>query len=428
MPVEINFTANLSEVRAQLDRLIADARSKTVTVPIAGSGGGFSGAGVGGFSASPTIAGVFGTSYGAAAGGFGAGIGPLIGPSAGPLALAGFTGQGFAGSLGGGGGQPPTVAGTLGFPATLNPLALAGGGGGGAAINIPGNYGGGIGGGGFAGSGVAGRNSFSGGFAGRGFGRIVGAGFLANETLRVAEAGREYSMASILAGDDQRSQLDATLAYRRSIIGSTPLVGRGVELLEDPTGAREAGITATLRGADANDAKTRLLKENSTASERIRNAASLAGVDDPLQHRLEAARIDNLDRRRAITERGYDLAAKDREIVSARQAQLEADRSGEANRIAVLDKSQGYTAAYESAMATLKVRDDASVATLKDQQSEALKRTLAPDYANEELRYNRVTENDRRQDDYRRQILRTSLVSDIRESASLARNDSRSQQ
>ena len=404
MPVTIEFEANLTKVRADVDKFIAETKAKVTALNFGMGGGGAIAPTIGGEPA-PTIERVFGAgalsggSRARIAGAFGA-IDQLTIPGfAAPFAQGGFFASsplaysgGFAGMGPPGpggfftGALVPTAGNVLGTPAVV--------GGGGAALggapmrlNIPsGGGGGGL--------------SFSGGFAGRGWGRIVGGGYLAREALQLAEAGREYNIATVLAGNDQEAQLQATLAYRNRVL-SFPLVGQAVRLLEDPGGYREAGIQATLRGARAQDVQTESMRTRSLASERLRDAEALAGERRPYERQVLAARQRFAEQRRAIDDRVRAAAATDRGVLDEEAAQLEADRPNLANRAALADRSRSYSAAYEAAFDQLTTMDNAQVAAHRQKLDDQRRKAFDKDYRSLENQEKLEMREYRREEDFR---------------------------
>lgn len=455
MPVEIKFTADLSDVKAQLDRLIADARSHPISV-----GGSFgSGAGVGAFGGTtPTIAGTLGTAnlssinstpsilqafqltngFGGASAtpgffnaGFGAGgqsvaagifgfpasassatggAGPIgAGGSAGNagiqqviasriLTTGGFGGGGnlaTIGNQGGWAGNTPTVT-------VLNQGGGTGGGGGGFGGGY-GNYG--MGGGG--GSGGGGGNRFL-GLSTAGLARYVGFGFLAREALRGGQLSRDYESETILAGNDQRELLKAEQKFQ-SGIGSFPIVGQAADLLADSIGPSKVGTEAILRGADAQEQRTELRRQFGRESERLRDQIVLSSLSGSFDQGLAEADITNRNNLRSIRERSARISDLDRSSRQATMANLESSRYKRV--VAAGGRLPSWTpnwavdflgydvdvAAQQQAdaesMAARRTADDAAAATRVTVETEAENRRSAIEKANITRAFNQSNES-----------------------------------
>lgn len=317
MPGEsIKFVADVSEVRQALDRVVSDAARMRVAIPV-GSAPGAAGAIAAGFP--PTVSGIFGSSFTDVYGRFGAGVGPLFnGGQGAPLggnfnsfpATGGFSGRpNFNYNAGG----APTVGGTLGTP------TAAGGPPGGfpspaqaVASGFPGQATGG---------------SFDGGFATRGFGRFVGAGYLAHIGFSEAEAARQNNIDTILAGGDQGAQLAATMRYRDRVTAAGGWIGQAVSFLQDPTGEQEAGITAQTRAATAQDASAAARSRGTEFGRRLSDEAALSGITDPIAKRREAERQAHDERMEQINKEIREQDKFDNNAIDAVKARQAADRS-----------------------------------------------------------------------------------------------------
>lgn len=168
--------------------------------------------------------------------------------------------------------------------------------------NTVNNAGGGRGGGGGAGRG-RGRLPF-------GVGGILGFGTAAGAVARDIYATREYAIDEILAGTDQRAQLDATLAYREKIADSGLFVGRTIAYLQDPSGGAEAGIRATLNASELQDKRTTRIRATFEGNQSLREGATVAGIRQPFA--------------RSVAQFGFARERALREIQYAREAEGEA--------------------------------------------------------------------------------------------------------
>lgn len=307
MAVTIPFVADLSDVRAALDRLIADARAKSINI-----GGGLSGsfaAGLGGGAPPPTVQGIFGGSLGGVGGSFGAGIGMPFGGGGGPLANGGFFSAG------------PTATSIFGYPGS----AMTAAGSGAMAISSP--QGSTIvvppagGGGGNAGG------SFSNSFAGRGFGRIVGAGFLFRAGEATVGAERQYAIDSTLAGSDQRAQLKSTMTLREKLQGAVPIVGNLLGDINDITGSGQIGVEATVRSADAQEARLGIARQTSRNTQQLRFETAAAGIDSTFERADLAAANEHRQRRDRIDDASKAAAAADEKQFAADDAIAASSRS-----------------------------------------------------------------------------------------------------
>lgn len=353
--VVVPFTADLTELRSALDRLASDTSRRPISVPIGGGGG----AGGSFSSAGPTVAGVFGASRSSVQGAFG-GLDRFTAPGfAAPFAQGGFFSAG-TGGLSAGVGGAGQAASMLGL-STSAPTSSFGGGGGAPAALSPIGFGGGFPPGGFipagptlgpvpsgggpggsttliaaatapraAAAGTIGRfNSFG---SRLGVGDILGLGGVASGVANVLTASRQYNIDSTLAGNDQRAQLNATLAYRESLAGSFGFVSRSAAFLQDPTGSQMAGIQGTLRSADAADARTAGLRDSDRVRQGLRGREFEASTTDPYERRIRSAQRAHDEEIRLAEDRRRRLEALDREDIRAQVAAGTLDEAG-ANRL-----------------------------------------------------------------------------------------------
>lgn len=108
--------------------------------------------------------------------------------------------------------------------------------------------------------------------------RLIGLGTLANVVSQSLTAERQFNIDTAMAGGDVRGQLDATLQLRERLVQTGGFVGRAVAFLQDPSGADEAAVRATLGSSDAIDARTGRLPGRSLQTALARGRAEVAGT------------------------------------------------------------------------------------------------------------------------------------------------------
>lgn len=298
---------------------------------------GFGATGVGGFSApgvtggTPTIAGVLGFSRTQVAGGFGAVTGLAVPGFSAPFAQGGFYNASVAG-LSAGVGGPGQAAQMLGFGGGgfggggTSIIEATGGFGdesprGPTVVNIPQGRGRGLGGG------V--RPGFGGGsgFAGRGFGRLVGAGFLAHMGFGALEAERQFNIDMGMAGSDSRAQYEAIMAKRKGLMSDFGWIGAAVGYGQDPSGNEGLGIRATIEGADARDRQTGVMKSVGLSRQRAREEEGVSVMVNPEARRMEQIKATHEERKRQIQVEKDEAIKADREVYEKTKSQRLADQS-----------------------------------------------------------------------------------------------------
>jgi hypothetical protein len=432
MAVKIQFeSAGLEEVRQQMNRLVEDAR-RGVSIPVTAAGGGGAGGGV------PTAAGVLGPSrgplssavaseiFGLSPTAFAPGGGPntatiarIIGGGGGaniaPLASPGF----FWGAGVSAAGGPPTVGSVLGGGGGGDDGGGGGGGGGGSAGIAPSG----------AGPGSFGRPFFS-----RGFGRAAGFGYVAHTVFAALEAGREYNVASVLGGSDQRAQTEATLAYRQRLISAGGWVGQAVGYLQDPSGMGEAAVTATLRGGSATDTQTDAMRGNSNFAFQQAGRAYTSADVNPFQRRLREAKVAHDEELRMLEERRRKQSAVDEEAIQAEKVRLAATRGERAAGGAGGVRASWAATAFagvaggalglttNDALARLEAEDATRISQMRGERSAAYERTYgAPGRAlADEIDRNRTREINR-DESFRLRSVFQGYGFDVLESANEAR-------
>jgi len=308
MAVAIPFTADLTEVRAQLDRLVADARA--TKIPVGGSfAAGVSG---GGGASTPTVQGIFGGSAGSVAGGFGAGIGSPFGGGGGPLGAGGFFSAGPTGvQVFGYPGSPATATGTgamaVAAPSGATVVMPNAGGGGGGASGSGGGYAAGI-------LGSSGGGRFL-GLSTSGLGRYVGAAFIGREALRAGQLSSDYNEQVALAGNDQRSILKAEQSFQKGV-GSFPIVGQAAELIAnsiaESSGFGRIGTEATLRSADAQEEGVSLRRQFGRQSQRLRDEILATSQSGSYDRDVVEGEASHRERLQSIADKNNDILASDR--------------------------------------------------------------------------------------------------------------------
>jgi len=364
MAVPIKFTADMSDVRRAFDNLRSDASRG---VPL----GGFSAnAGGIGFSAAPTVATILGQKM-------------VITNPAWAAALAG---QGV------GGGTP---AGGEAVSAGGQAAAVLGGSGGG---------------GGFSAS----RGGL--GFFGAGFRGLIGAGYATHMGFAAAESYRQYSIDSVLGGNDQRAQLEATLKYRSALASDFGFIGRAVAFVQDSTGNDEAGIRATTGMADAQDVRTQAIASTASNSQRLTDRANVAAITNPYEKRLAQARAVHDEEIRMIEERGRKQGEIDAKEIAAKRAQLDADREKTIDQrlsrlsftvsAAELSAGQGSeerAKARERIASEVDNENDQTISTMRGERAAAVRRTGNRDRASVDRFFGSETREITRDETFRRE-------------------------
>jgi hypothetical protein len=349
--VRIEFEADLSNVRAALDRFVQDARHRRVDIPVGvggGGGGSVATAGVGG--GTPTAAGVLGTPAGAfgrpaptAAGGFFATASgfPSVAGSPLPAVDRGAAGA-FAGAGGGGAFATalavgrPTLADLDRQDRSFNQGVRALARGEAAALRnqtgrehlTPPGFWGGYPSTSTAAAGGAGRtpaprpgilsrvNQFG---RDRGIGDLLGYGSVIAGAGNLYAGEREYQVAMQLAGTDSRAQFDALMGKREAVAGSFGGISRGFAAIKDWdwSGRKEAAVAATAKSADLGDQRTAFNQDRARAQIVQREREFEASTVDPYEKRVRAAKNAYNEEIRLAEDKLRRLAALDNQQIAA---------------------------------------------------------------------------------------------------------------
>lgn len=318
--IKLEVLADTAKVREAMDRLVADARNRPITVPVQAGGG---------------------TS---AVGGTGA-----IQPN-----------QATTAQL-----RDPIQAGQPGqLPPLLRDFYLAGNDPSISAF-VRGQQGGGGGGQGGAPAGMFSRfNRFG---SRLGIGDMLGIGGVASGVGNVLSANRAYLLDQALAGSDQRDQLEATLKQRERIASSFGFVSRIGAFLQDPTGSGEAAIRLGLSESDARDRQTAGLQRGQQFRAGLQDERTISATHDPHQRRLRELDIEHRKRLEQITEESRKESKENEDVVRERRANLESQ---------VYDRAQGNLptfhtmATHEAEMERLRRGDTADMANLEAAQNQ----------------------------------------------------------
>lgn len=243
-----------------------------------------------------------------------------------------------------------------------------------------------------------------------GVGDVLGVGAVASGFSNVISAGRQYAIDRALAGGNQRSQLEATLAYRERVAGSFGFVSRSVAFLQDPTGEREARINASLRTADALDEQRagRFQARDFAAGQADRLSVSRA--NNPYQERQRAAEAAYNAELRQIKNLERAEIERTQKVLEAKRAELDASRPQRARDLYFAGKAPstgGFLGGrFENAYQILEQQDlAAGNAAVREAESQR-QRTFGPmTAAAEALRTRALAEVDREESFRRRGAL-----------------------
>jgi hypothetical protein len=347
MPVDISFNADMTKVTAAIDRLIADARSNPVEIPLAPLSGGSRG---GGGLTRPTVAGV-------------------LGQVQVPAWASALSGQGT------GGGPPPTTSAGLAASRALRESS----------------------------SGGWGRSS-------GGLGGLIGLSTAANVVARSFGDARQFNIDSLLAGGSQAAQTEAILNYRERLLSSGSFVGRGVGFLQDPTGMREAGVRATLDSAQSGDARTGAMADSAGFTAGLRDRAEISETTNPFQKRLREAESAHRKERQLIDETAKKQREADEKVIDDRKKTMAADLTARQDaRFKRITHGPYRSAAEQNAAraASDEAQLNEDAAALAGTSSELAKQRDTRRKENlgfEDRRYNATVADDRREEEFRRRL------------------------
>jgi hypothetical protein len=292
MSIEFSADVDLSKVRAAIDKLESDVKSKPIVVSTTAAGTGTvnpPGTIATPGSNAPTAQQVLGTVY---VGGQPVNItNPSIAASLAAQGVAGFQSAPAAAGAAAMAQVVPAASPTNPAPVG-SPVAVA--------MQMSPGYR----------SGAWGRSGY-------GVGGLIGIGTAANILSQGFTAERQYNIASTLAGTNERGQLDAMLAYRDSIASSGGFIGRGVAYLQDPSGMGEAGIRATLRSSELGDARMGRVRDVAERSTLLREQADVLSESNPYNRRLRQIDADFDRSKRSIKNQKREFMDKEREQVLA---------------------------------------------------------------------------------------------------------------
>jgi hypothetical protein len=158
---------------------------------------------------------------------------------------------------------------------------------------------------------------------------MLGIGLIANDITRELADAREYSINWAVAGNDPRSQVEATLKYRENLANSAAFISRLVEIGDDPLGAGEAGVRAQLNASKLQDTRTARMAARQEMGIRGRDelAIARAGQTSPYESRVAEETARFAAEGRAIAS-GKEASGKQfEEQITAETARYKADRN-----------------------------------------------------------------------------------------------------
>jgi len=153
----------------------------------------------------------------------------------------------------------------------------------------------------------------------------------------VLQAGRNYNIAGALAGGNQQAEYDAFIQYRQHLISAGGGVGEIVGYLQDPSGSEQAGASAMIAQARAQDAIRTGMQGGADLRRRIEQDSAIVQAQlggNPVNVAIASLQAETGDRLSSIQRARTDAADRNDAALTAYRATLSADHATKVNALA----------------------------------------------------------------------------------------------